>query len=98
MYSDQLFSGALGAALGSIVALGILASDVAAARFAQGSQLVNLLLRLTVFGFVTVGAAELLGNFFAAKVRANAIWFWSLFAVGFVAVPIGFHAAARRKS
>jgi hypothetical protein len=92
----QLASIAMGFAVGLVFALAILAGDLAARRFVRASALLDAVVRLSVFGVIVLGTAELVGSFFAALVRQNALGFWSSFVVGFVLVPWLVHLHLRR--
>jgi hypothetical protein len=88
----QLASIAMGFAVGLVFAL----ANLAARRFVRASALLDAVVRLSVFGVIVLGTAELVGSFFAALVRQNALGFWSSFVVGFVLVPWLVHLHLRR--
>jgi hypothetical protein len=88
----------LGLCFGAVVALAILVANLVAARFARGSSLLDIVIRLGTFGALILVSAEVVGFVFGAEVRQNAPWFWGAFAIGFVVVPSAFAIRSRRRS
>lgn len=89
---------ALGFCFGGVVALAIFVANLVAARFAKGSSLLDIVIRLGSFGVLILLSAEAVGFLFGTEVRQNAPWFWGAFAVGLIVVPSVFAIRARRRS
>jgi len=96
MPAEQLLSMALGLAFGLVAALAIFLAELAVRHFVRSSALLDVVVRLSVFGVILLGAAELIGSFFAQVVREHALVVWSSFAVGFVLPPWLLHLHLRR--
>lgn len=86
----------LGAAFGVVAALSILGSGFAAMRWGRENHMVELAIRLAVFGVVLVAAAEVIGSNFGHLVRQYAAWFFGVAALTFVCVPWVFAAMSKR--
>ncbi len=77
----------LGLLVGCVCFAAVVLSGLAAARLRQENQLLELIIRVIIFGAITLTTAELVGHYFAPLIRAQVLWFWGSFAVGFIAVP-----------
>ena len=87
---DRLIALALGSVLGIAAAMGIFVSHLGAARFGRGNHVLEILIRLVVFGVILVGAGELIGANFGSFVRQYPAWFFGAVAALFVATPWAF--------
>lgn len=87
---DRLIAFALGSVLGIAAAMGIFISHLGAARFGRGNHVLEILIRLVVFGVILVGAGELIGANFGFYVRQHPAWFFGAVAALFVATPWAF--------
>jgi hypothetical protein len=88
---------AVGLFLGCWIAIAILLSHLIAARFMEGGTLSDVVVRLFVFGALSILGSELVGQFFGPNVRAEAAWFWGAFVIGFFSVPSIFWLFTRRR-
>ncbi len=93
---------ALGSVLGIAAAMGIFVSHLGAARFGRGNHVLEILIRLVVFGVILVGSGELIGANFGSFVRQYPAWFFGAVAALFVASPWAFgvlvgHRGARHE-
>jgi hypothetical protein len=89
-------SAAMGFAFGVVVALAIFVAELVVRRLVRVGTLVDVVLRLSVFATIVLGASEFIGASFGPLVRAHALGFWCSFAVGFLLPPWLLHVHLRR--
>ena len=95
---EQLLALGLGSLMGLVLVVALLWSGHLAARFGRDMQLLELAIRLGVFGLMIIGAAEVIGAKFGPLVRAQAAWFFAALAVLFLGVPWVFAIASKRST
>jgi hypothetical protein len=67
--------------------MSIFASNLAARWLVKESAVLDAVVRLVVFGVLTIGLGSVVGSYLGPSIRANALWFWLVFFVGFVGTP-----------
>jgi len=87
----------LGAVVGVLFAAAILVSHLAASWLASENAVIDALVRLAVFGAITIGLATVVGAYLAPAIRANASWFWLAFFLGFAGTPFVFRLLTQRR-
>ena len=88
---------ALGVLLGVLFALAILVANMAAVWLVRDSLFLDALVRLGVFGAITVALATVVGAYLGPSIRAAALWFWLAFFLGFAGTPFVFALMGRHR-
>ncbi len=83
--------------MGTVAALGVPISGLVAVRLGRENHLLEILIRLAIFGVILVGVGEIIGANFGVLVSRYPAWFFGAVAVMFFLTPVAFQVLVGKK-